>query len=212
MNSSRPRVLIADDHVIFADALVRLLGTHYDVVATITDGSQLREAVAQFAPELILLDISMPRMSGLEALRRLKTNRHRARVILLTMHPDARLAVEAYRLGAHGFVLKQSSGDELLTAIEAVMAGRTYLSLALRDEFERLTSEPGPRGIDHLTTQQREVLRLTVKGLQMKEIAVQLDLSTHTVRSLRSEMMRALHMRSTGELVRYAIERQLVTF
>src|SRR5689334_21365222 len=117
----RPRVLIADYHVIFTDGIVRILTERFDVVGTVTDGSAMFEAASRLRPDVVVTDIGMPRVSGLEGLRRLKARHDDSRVIFLTMHADAKLAAEAFRLGAKGFVLKQSSGDELVKAIEAVL-------------------------------------------------------------------------------------------
>src|SRR5262245_37284763 len=124
----RAKVLLADDHTIVADALKSLLGERFELVGTVADGGQLVEAARKLRPDIIVTDLSMPVLSGLEALRRLKAERLDCRVIILTMHADARIATEAIRAGASGFLLKQAAGDELITAIEDVFQGRTYLT------------------------------------------------------------------------------------
>jgi DNA-binding NarL/FixJ family response regulator len=207
-----PTVMLADDHLVFTEGIVRLLEGQFEVVATVGDGSELGEAVERLRPDLLVVDISMPRMSGLEALRRLKTSRHQCKVVVLTMHADAKLATEALRAGAKGFVLKQSSGQELIDALRAVMQGRTYLTSALtEDVLAMMAGAPDPAEVD-LSARQKEVLRLVVGGQRMKEIAAALDLSPRTVETVKYEMMRSLNVHSTAELVRYAIENRLVTF
>ena len=147
----------------------------------------------------------MPVLSGLEALRRLKAMRSEAKVIFLTMHADAQLATEAFRAGASGYVLKQSAGEEFIAAIQEVLKGRTYLTpLITKNVIANLTESTPPTV--KLTPRQREVLRLIAEGRRMKEIGAILELSTRTVESHKYEMMRALGVESTAELVRYAIQ------
>jgi DNA-binding NarL/FixJ family response regulator len=210
MDMRLPTVMLADDHVVFTDGIVRLLRDRFDVVGTVADGSLLVEAAARLHPDVIVMDISMPKLSGLEALRQLKAKRHESRVIFLTMHADAELATEALRIGAKGFVLKESSGRELVDAIEAVLQGRTYLTPALTEDVLALMSGPRDPAAVELSSRQREVLRLIVNGQRMKEIATALDLSPRTVESIKYEMMRALNVHSTAGLVRYALEHRLV--
>jgi len=133
-------------------------------------------------------------------------------VILLTMHADAKLAADAFRLDAKGFVLKQSSGDELVKAIESVLEGHKYMSAALTEEVLALMSEPAASQGAELSARQKEVLRLIVNGHRMKEIAATLNLSPRTVETIKYEMMRDLRVHSTTELVKYAIENRLVVF
>jgi DNA-binding NarL/FixJ family response regulator len=208
----RATVLLADDHRLFTDGLVRLLTDQLQVVATVTDGAALIEAAARLRPDVIIMDVSMPTMSGLDALRRMRENGVDSKVIVLTMHADARLATEALRVGAAGFVLKEETGDELLTAIDAVLEGRTYLTSALTKEVIELLSHGRQRssGVE-LTPRQLAVLRLIVEGLRMKEVASTLDLSPRTVETIKYELMQTLDIHSTAELVRYAIEHRLTT-
>ena len=208
----RQTILLADDHVVFTDGIVRILKEAYDVVGCVGDGAQLIEATKLLRPDAIVMDISMPTLSGLEALRRLKAQRCESKVVILTMHADARLAAEAFRLGAKGFVLKQCSGDELVTAIEAALHGHTYLAAALTQEVLLLAASPDAAENVDLTSRQREVLRLIVSGQRMKEIAAVLGLSPRTVETIKYEMMRVLNVHTTTELVRHAIERRLVAF
>jgi DNA-binding NarL/FixJ family response regulator len=212
MNVRRPTILLADDHVVFTDGIIRILRERFDVVGTVRDGSSLLEAAARLHPDVILTDISMPTLSGLEGLRQLKTKQANSRVIFLTMHADPGLAADAFRLGAKGFVLKHSSGDEVVQAIEAVLQGHKYMSPALTDEVLALMAGASGTARVELSSRQKEVLRLIVSGHRMKEIAATLDLSPRTVETIKYEMMRDLHLHSTAELVRYAIEQRLVTF
>jgi DNA-binding NarL/FixJ family response regulator len=208
----RPTILLADDHVVFTDGIVRILSEHFDIVGIVGDGSALLEAATRLHPDVIVADISMPTLSGLEGLRQLKSRHLESRVLFLTMHADARLAAEAFRLGARGFVLKQSSGDELIKGIEAVLQGHKYISPALTEDVMALMASPnGPPGLE-LSSRQKEVLRLVVSGQRMKEIAANLNLSPRTVETIKYEMMRDLNVHSTTELVRYAIEHRLVVF
>ena len=208
----RPTVLLADDHVVFTDGIVRILKERFDVVGTVTDGRSIVEAAARLRPDVIVTDISMPTLSGIEGLRQLKASHDESRVIFLTMHSDARMAAEAFRLGAKGFVLKQSSADELVKAIEAVLAGHTYMSSVLTEEVLALMAEPGSSSGTELSSRQKEVLRLIVNGHRTKEIAANLNLSPRTVETIKYDMMRNLNVHSTTELVRYSIENRLVDF
>lgn len=207
-----PKVLIADDHRVVADALVRLLNDHYEIVGTINDGSLVFEAVFASQPDVVILDVSMPQVSGLEALRQLKRYHIEFKAIVLTMHADPTLAVEALKAGANGFVLKEASGEELLTALQVVLAGGTYLTSSLTKEIVTLTVGAADPMRVELTTQQREVLRLIVRGQRAKEIAGTLDMSTRGVEGIKYKMMQSLNVHSTAELVRYAIEHRLVQF
>jgi DNA-binding NarL/FixJ family response regulator len=209
---SLPTVLIVDDHKVVAEGLVRLLSGRFKVVGTINDGDLVLDSVLQHQPDVILLDASMPNVNGLEAMRRLKAHGIAFTAILLTMHADPKLAVEALRAGAAGFMLKEASGDELLTAIDVVLRGDTYLSTGLTKEVLTLmVGATDPRRVE-LTTQQREVLRLIVRGQRAKEIAATLQTSTRAVESIKYKIMQLLNVHSTAELVRYTIEHRLVTF
>lgn len=209
----RQTVLLVDDHLVFTEGIARILSETLHVVGTIADAALIVETAARLQPDVVVMDISMPGMSGLEALRRLLAARKDQRVILLTMHADARLASEAFRLGARGFVLKQSSGQELVAAIDAVLAGHKYLPAQLTEGVLALTAKAASGRADiSLSSQQREVLRLLIEGCRMKEIAERLRLSPRTVETLKYEMMRDLEIHSTPELVRIAVERKLVGY
>jgi DNA-binding NarL/FixJ family response regulator len=207
----RPTVLIADDHAVVAEGLASLLGRAFSLVGTVADGEQLLKAARQLKPDVIVSDLVMPGMSGLEALRRLKADGLTARVIFLTMHADAELAAEALRAGASGFVVKHAAGHELIAAIHTVLRGKTYLTPSLAQEVVTAMAEGGGAGSGKLTRRQREVLRLIVDGRTMKEVADVLRLSPRTVETHKYQIMQALGLTTTAELIRYAIEHNLTT-
>lgn len=205
----RPRVLLADDHAIVVDGLSSLLKDQFELVGTVADGPALVDAVRRLRPDVIVTDIAMPRMSGLEALRRLSADGLKSKVIFLTMHSDPQLAAEAFRAGASGYVLKHSAGEELVTAINEVLQGRAYLTpLLTRDVLANL-GDALARPKAKLTSRQREVLRLIMEGRRMKEIAAELHLSRRTVESHKYDMMHALGVRTTAELIQYVIRNDL---
>jgi DNA-binding NarL/FixJ family response regulator len=206
----RTTVLLADDHAIVAEGLATLLHGPFELVGTVGDGSQLIQAARELQPDVIVADLAMPVMSGLEALRQLKAERLDAKVIFLTMHADAPLASEALRAGAAGYVLKQCAGEELIRAIQEVVEGRVYLTPRLTKDVLTTLTEPTPPPAVQLTPRQVEVLRLIAEGRRMKEIAATLQLSTRTVETHKYELMRALGVDSTAALVRYAMQLGLV--
>jgi len=205
----RPRVLIVDDHTLFAEGVAQVLKTRCEVVGTLADGTALLETVGRLRPDLILLDLSMPKGSGLDLLRDIKKKYAESRVIILTMHRDARLASEALKAGASGFLLKEASGDELMAALDAVQQGRTYLTSALTKEVLSLMSGPAKPTEFTPTPRQRDVLRLVVQGQRVKEIAAALDLSPRSVEAVKYQIMQELNLHSTAALVRYALEHDL---
>jgi DNA-binding NarL/FixJ family response regulator len=210
----RATVLLADDHAVVADGLASLLRSEFTVVATVTDGARLLEAARQFRPEVVVTDLAMPGMSGLDALRRLLaggTVPTVPKVIVLTMHADPELAVEALRAGASGFIVKHAAGTELVAAIRSVLRGKTYLSPELAQDVVGMLAEPGASGRETLTPRQREVLRLLADGRTMKEVAAALGVSPRTVETHKYQIMAALGLGSTAELIRYALEHGLTT-
>ena len=203
----RPTVLIADDHTILAEGLVSLLKDKFDVVATVADGDLLIEAAVRLRPDVIIADINMPTMNGLEALTRLKQRGVDSKFIILTMQSEAEIATRAMRAGASGFLVKHAAGEELVGAIQEVLHGRVYLTPAVtREVLDTLKRQATAEPTIELTPRQREVLSLIVEGRRMKEIGAILNLSTRTVETHKYEMMRVLGVQSTAELVRYALE------
>ena len=206
----RAKVLLADDHTIVTEGLASLLKDDFDFVGTVGNGIELIDAAQKLRPDVIVSDIAMPVLSGLQALPRLKAAKNDAKVIFLTMHADAALATEAFRAGASGYVLKHSAGEELITAIREILQGRIYLTPLITKDVITSLIAPAPKPAMKLTPRQCEVLRLIAAGRRMKEIAAILDLSTRTVETHKYEMMRSLGVESTAELVRYAVQTGLV--
>ena len=211
---SKTRVLLADDHTIVAEGLRSLLEGEFEFVGTVGDGRALLDAAQKLKPDVIVADISMPLLNGLDAARQLKRDGATAKIIFLTMHAEAQLAAEAFRAGASGYLLKSSAGEELITAIHEVVKGRAYVTpLITRDVLSFLmdAARQTERAAVKLTPRQREVLQLVAEGRTMKEVASILNISARTVESHKYEMMDALGVQTNAELVQYAIKIGLVT-
>jgi DNA-binding NarL/FixJ family response regulator len=206
---SPPTVLIADDHTILAEGIAGLLKQRFDVVGTVADGAALLDMADRLRPDVIVTDLEMPSVSGIEAVSRLRTRGVMSKVIILTMHGESGIAARALRAGASGFLLKNSAGEELVDAIQAVLSGRVYLTPAVTQDVLDTWREGDAAGEKALTGRQLDVLRLIVEGRRMKEIAAVLELSTRTVETHKYEMMRVLGLQSTAELVSYAIKHHL---
>ena len=206
------RVLLADDHALLLGALEKLLADECEVVGQVADGRALVEAAERLRPDLIVLDISMPLLNGLEAGRQIKQKQKTIKLVYLTMNEDADLAAEAFRVGASGYLLKRSAASELATAIREVMQGRTYITpLVAEGLVESLLHVEHPRTTVHtLTSRQREVLQLLAEGRSMKEVASVLNLTPRTVAFHKYRMMEQLKLRSTAELVQYAVKNHIV--
>lgn len=212
--TSKPRVLMADDHSIFLAGVRKLIEDQCEVVGTVEDGRALLEAAERLKPELILLDISMPLLNGLEASRHLKKMLPETKLLFLTMHASPRYATEAFKAGAHGFLLKQSAASELPQAITALMQGKHYLTPSIAkpviDQALKLAETPTIKGgLDKLTARQREILQLIGEGKGTKEIATLLNLSVKTVQFHKTCLMQELDIHTTAELMRYAITQGL---
>lgn len=206
----RPRVLLADDHAIVAEGLARIIGDVADLVGQVNDGVHLVEEARRLRPDIVVADITMPGMSGIDAMRELKADGSAARFIFLTIHAEGRLAAEAMRSGASGYLLKQAAGHELLHAIRAVMGGGTYLTPQITGGVLRnLAGSAGPPEHE-LTPRQREVLRLLAQGRRLKEIAADLDISVRTVENHKAQLHHVLGLGSTADLVRFAIKQHIV--
>ncbi|MEN3329765.1 MAG: hypothetical protein V7638_4572 [Acidobacteriota bacterium] len=206
---TRTRLVVADDHVMFAQGLESLLRDEFELLGTARNGEELVEATMRLAPDVILVDISMPVLNGFDAVRRITEKGSAAKIIFLTMHDDATLLAEAFRCGASGYVLKQAAGEELVTAIREVAEGKTYVSpLVTNRPAELLTLQTQKTTI---TPRQREVLELISRGLTMKEIASQLNISTRTAESHKYEMMQTLGVETTAELIRYSLRLGLIS-
>jgi len=204
----RPRVMLADDHRLVREAFARLLEVPCDVVGAVGDGRALLEAASELQPDIVVLDVSMPLLNGLDAGRRLKRLMPDVKLIFLTVSEDPDLAAEAFRAGASGYLLKNSAASELLKAIQEVFEGRSYVTpLSTQGLVGSLLRDPGPTNpTGQLSTRQREVLQLLAEGRTMKEIAQIMKITPRTVAFHKYSMMRELGIKSSAGLVQYAVK------
>jgi len=209
-------ILLADPHAIFRHAVRALIEKREDlfVIGEASDGQEAMNLAQQLKPELIITEIAMPRLSGIELTRRLARSSCRLRVLILSMHEGRSHVADALRAGASGYVVKTGSGDDLLQAIDAVREGRSYLSPALAQHLVDIVSDDGDRrgsGLSALSSREREVLQLIAEGLASKEIAAELGVSPRTIESHRYSLMEKLDVHKISGLVRLAIREGLVT-
>jgi DNA-binding NarL/FixJ family response regulator len=209
----RPRVLLADDHLLVAEALTSLLSAEFDLAGVVEDGRALVEAAGRLRPDVIVADVAMPHLNGIDALVRLRKSGNRVPVVFLTMHRDVTFARRALEAGASGFVLKHSASVELIAALRAALEGKTYLTPQLAGGvLEALKQGPEKREdpVVSLTPRQREVLQLLSEGRSAKEIASSLSISARTVEFHKYQIMERLGLRTSAELVHFAIKHGLV--
>jgi two-component system, NarL family, response regulator NreC len=204
------RVILADDHAMFREGLARLLPAEMELVGMASNGKELIDAARLLKPDIVVADLTMPEMGGLEALQILRQEQPLLRFVILTVHADAAVAADALRRGATGYVVKHAAGEELLEALRLAMAGRTFLSPLVAGEVLRRLLEGVPSPGEALTPRQREVLRLLAEGRRVKEIAAQLSLSVRTVETHKYEIMHLLEIDNTVDLVKFAIRQGLV--
>ena len=203
----RMKIILADDHKMFLQGLQSLLEDEFDLVGIVQNGQQLVDMAQQVYADVIVVDISMPVLNGLDAVRRLKELGIAAKIIFLTMHADDRLLAEAFKCGGSGYVLKQSAGTELTQAIKQVLADQKYVTPLIATEWvQNLSKQINDTSTLELTPRQREVLQLIVEGCTMKEIAARLGISSRTAESYKYEMMEDLGVDNTAELIQYAIK------
>jgi len=210
---SRHRVLIADDHRIFAEGLRGLLEPEFEVVGLVADGKELVEAAAAHRPDVVVADVTMPLLNGIEAAARLRELGVTARVVVLTQHRDVAYARRAMEAGAVGYVLKNAAASELVAAVREAVQGRTYVTPLIAGELLQSYREGGPPDDpDHqLTARQRDVLKLVAEGCSAKEIAAKLGISVRTAEAHKANVLEALGLTSTAELVQYAIRRGIIS-
>jgi len=209
----RPRVLLCDDHLLVAEALKSLLAPEFDLVGVVEDGRAMIEAAGTLRPDVIVADVSMPHLNGIDALVRLRQGGDHTPVVFLTMHRDVAFARRALEAGASGFVLKHSAPAELLTAIRAALEGQVYLTPQLAGEvLDSMKQGPGKAAdpVLSLTPRQREIVQLVAEGRSAKEIAASLSISTRTVEFHKYQMMETLGLHTTSELIHFAIKHGLV--
>jgi len=208
------RVLLADDHDIVIEGLRRVLNhPDIEIVGAVNDGRSLVRAVKELQPDIIVTDVTMPLLNGIDAARQIRESDPGVKIIFLTMHPDVSFATGALAAGGSGYVLKNSAGDELLTAIREAMKGRKYVTKSIAEAVTlglSARSNTWRSPLDKLTSRQREVLQLLAEGLQVKEIAVRLHVSPRTVEFHKYRIMDELGLRTTAELSRYAARHGIV--
>jgi DNA-binding NarL/FixJ family response regulator len=209
----RLKVLLADDHLVVAEGFRALLREEFDLVGVVHDGRALLAAAEELQPDIIVADLSMPQLNGLDAIRHLKLSHPKIRIVVLTMHRDTELAVAAFRAGASGYILKISPVEELVTAIREAALDRAYVTTLLSKdlisvllEAHRSETDSG----DTLTLRQREVLQLVAEGKTTKEIASTLHISPRTAESHKYDIMQILGVSTTAELIQYAVRKKIV--
>jgi DNA-binding NarL/FixJ family response regulator len=209
---NRPKILLADDHVLIAQALEHLLKGEFDVVGTVSDGRALLRAAGELAPDVVVVDIGMPLLNGLDAGKQLKALYPRIKVIFLTQNREPRFAVEAFRRNASGYLLKDSAASELTTAIREALRGRSYVSPAIAKGMldETSSGQAGQTALRELSAREREVLQLLAEGKSMKEVGGLLDISPRTVEFHKYRIMELLRVKTNAELVQQAIKLGLI--
>jgi len=207
---TKPRVLLADDHRVVTEGLKAILAEEFELVGIVEDGRAMVAAASKLRPDVIVADISMPHLNGIDALALLKRDNPEVRVVFLTMHRDAAYARRALEAGASGFVLKHSAPAELVLAVRAALQGRTFITPDLAAEVFRTAKDKDANPLAELTPRQREILQLLAEGKSAKEIAAALSLSARTVEFHKYAMMESLRIENSAELIRFAIKHGLL--
>lgn len=212
MSKPKIRILLADDHAVVRQGFKMILGSQpdFEIVGEAGNGNEALAMAESLGPDVVVMDVAMPELNGIEATRRLATSSPRTRVLALSMHKDSVYVREILRAGARGYLLKDAIDRDLLEAVRAIARGEGYISPAVSDavltDYRRHVTNP----IDLLTTREREVLQLIAEGKTNKEIANSLNLSVYTVDAHRGRIMEKLNLHSTGELVRFAVRNGLI--
>ena len=206
----RTRAIIADDHAMMLDGLRRILEPETDIIASAADGHELVDLVQQHKPDLVVADIGMPVLNGLDSLRKIRERGLKARFVFLTGNLDVGLATQAVRLGASGYVLKQAASEELVTAVRAAQAGQTYITPRIAAEVLQGLMVGAKSEGPVLTAREREVLQLLAEGRTLKEAAMVLNVSPRTIEFHRNNIADKTGLRTTAELARYAVREGLV--
>lgn len=210
---SKPRVLIGDDHILIAEACKKLLEPEYEIVGIVDNGRSLVQAAAKLKPDVVLIDIGMPLLNGLDAGQHIKSAAPATKLVFLTMNPDVELVAEAFRRKASGYLLKSCSASELLVSLRTVLRGGSYVSTAISKDTVRFLVHQEKELVDEgerLTERQREVLQLLAEGKSMKEVAAILNVATRTVAFHKYRIMELLRLKSSAELVQYAVRHHLI--
>lgn len=207
----KPSVILAEDHALVAEGIRLILEPEYELIDTVADGAELIRRFKEAPPDIVVADVSMPRMNGIEALREIKRLSERTRVLILTGSADVNLAVEAFRAGASGYVLKHAAPTELTAALKEIGEGRTYITPRIANEvLQRLMEAPRESKGPSLTGRERQVLQLIAEGKSSKEAADVLDVAPRTIEFHKRNIMNKTGLRSTAELARYAASIGLV--
>ena len=207
----KPRILLVDDHALVLEGFRRILEGHYELVGTVGDGRALLEAAKTMQPDIVILDVSMPLLNGIDAAAQLKKICPKAKIIIVTMHADTDHVRSAFEAGASAYVLKRSAVDELEQAIRAVLEGHSYITPLITKELVDVflaTDSEKSRG---LTPRQREVLQLLAEGRTAKEIANLLNITSRTVEFHKGQIMDHLNLRTTADLIKYALTHGIVS-
>jgi len=207
----KPRILLVDDHALVLEGFRRILEGHYELVGTVGDGRALLEAAKTMQPDIVILDVSMPLLNGIDAAAQLKKICPKAKIIIVTMHADTDYVRSAFEAGASAYVLKRSAVDELEQAIRAVLEGHSYITPLITKELVDVflaTDSEKSRG---LTPRQREVLQLLAEGRTAKEIANLLNITSRTVEFHKGQIMDHLNLRTTADLIKYALTHGIVS-
>jgi DNA-binding NarL/FixJ family response regulator len=210
-NRPQPQFLIADDHAIFAEALKAYIERRFPVVGIVSDGRALIEAAIKLKPEIIVADVAMPILNGLDAARRIRELSPKVKFVFLTMQVDPNLAAAALELGPIAFVLKHATGTELLTAIDRVLQGKSYLTPQLKADDWVATRTRARQFTKELTQRQREIIQLFGEGRAMKEIAGLLDVSEKTVEFHKHHIMVSFNIKSNAHLILFALKQGLIS-
>lgn len=213
MAPSRSRVLIADDHTLVADLCKKLLEPEFDVVGTVADGRALVRTAANLKPDVVVIDVAMPILNGLDAGQQVKEMLPAVKLVYLTMNPDPEVAAEAFRRGASGFLLKTCAADELVIGVRKVLRGVPYMSPQLSKETVSYLRNQSKTLVDEqerLTERQRAVLQLLAEGKVMKEVGSVLNMTTRTVAFHKYRIMEVLGAKSNADLVRYAVRTHMI--
>jgi DNA-binding NarL/FixJ family response regulator len=207
----KPRILLADDHALVLEGFRRILEGHYELVGTVGDGRALLEAAKTMHPDIVILDISMPLLNGIDAAAQLKKICPKAKIIIVTMHADTDYVRSAFEAGASAYVLKRSAVDELEQAIRAVLEGHSYITPLITKELVDVFMATGPEKSGGLTPRQREVLQHLAEGRTAKEIANLLNITSRTVEFHKGQIMDHLNLRTTADLIKYALTHGIVS-
>jgi DNA-binding NarL/FixJ family response regulator len=211
----RWKVLLADDHKVLTDGLQQLIATKYEVVGAVQNGRELLVAAQEKKPDVIITDLSMPLLNGLDAVRTVRKNGIKSKFIILTMHADISIVVEAFRAGASAYILKHAAVEDLNNALDAVLRGRVYVSPLLPTDIITVLAEAARKPLasegQNLTRREREVLQLVAEGKTMKEVAATLGISSRTAESYKYDLMNSVGIRSNAELVQYAVRIGVIT-